>query len=274
MLLRSLIILLSPYTDGKPRSRRKPGLWQRVRRRFYDWCLLRLAKHYRRYAYVDLVETGRVKVLQECRDHEFEKWVKQCGYDIGPHLQPVGRHPAVKPPLFTHRPFYGFFHFSRQLFVFEGKETLLIDRTDGFGMNSDMRGQLKVSTADDILLRTSYKIPAKEKATTPPTPKTTVRPDPKPVIKPASKPVEKPTAKPAEKPASRPEDIPKPRRKVTLNPGGAPIPPKEAPPKNNPPKVEPPKAAPPTAGQPPQKPVIPPAPSTRQMQGVEVDESF
>lgn len=274
MLLRPLIILLNPYTEGKSRSRRKPGLWQRLRQGFYDWCLQRLAKHYRRYAYVDLVEMGRMKVLQECRDHEFEKWVKQSGYDISPHLQPVGRCPAVKQPMFNHQPFYKFFHFSRQLYVFEGKETLLIDRTDGFGMNSDMRGQLKVSISDDILLRTNYKILTQEKSTVASPLKTTVKPDPKPDIKPTSKPAEKPASKPVVKPVPKPEDAPKPRRKVTLNPGGAPIPPKETPPTDTPPKVEPPKFTPPKAEQPPQKPVTPPRPTTRQMQGVEVDESF
>ena len=236
-MLRGLLSLMNPFKDGP--LRKKQNFLQRVRREVYSWCIYFMASFYKRYAYADLIDLGDVKIFQSRRDPQFELWIRQLGIDTSPRLQMAREMPKNTKTTWW-RPFYKFFHLETVMKIFCGGDEIVLDRTHELSMTTNLNGRLKLSNDEDILQRCEFVVNAS--------------PAPKKVI----------------------EEVPKtPKKKkgtkVSLGETKPILPPTKP-------------VTPPTKPvQPPAKPIFPPiekpkptapTPSTKQLRGAEVDESF
>lgn len=139
------------------RYRRRKNFWLRCRILIFSFCIKRLQHFYRQYAYYDGINLDAVKMIQSCRDEEFEDWLKAIGQDIRPHLS-SNIHPFEENhSRLCLRPFYKFFHFKRQLLVYHSGKELVIDRSSHLTIDNEIKGAFKISDDTDILLRTEFK---------------------------------------------------------------------------------------------------------------------
>lgn len=159
MLLRQFVIQLNPYRNG--RLLQGKDVWIRSRISVFSFCVRRLQRLYRRYAYYDVINLGSVRIVHSCRDEVFEGWIKTIGRDIRPHMVANGRLPKTSRFQSKWLPFYKFFEFKRQLTVSQAGKKLQIDRTSQLIVSNEMNGTFNISDDTDILLRTNYEITAR-----------------------------------------------------------------------------------------------------------------
>lgn len=155
MILRLLLTLLNPYNNG--RLPRRKDFWLRCRIVVFAFCVRRLQRRYRQYAYYDGINLGTVKIIQSCRDEVFEGWLKATGQDIRPHLLTSKAYPKDNKKRSSLKPFYKFFNFKRQLVINESGEELLIDRTSLLIISNKIKGALSISDDTDIIIRTDFR---------------------------------------------------------------------------------------------------------------------
>lgn len=121
------------------------------------FCIKRLQHRYRQYAYYDSINLGTVKIIQSCRDEEFESWLKAIGIDIRPHLSSGKHHFEDNDSKLSIRPFYKFFDFKRQLIAYQSGKELVIDRSPHLTIDNEIKGTFSISDDTDILLRTEFR---------------------------------------------------------------------------------------------------------------------
>lgn len=153
MLLRFLLSLLNPYK--LERLPRRKSFWLRYRIVIFTFCVKRLLRRYRQYAYYDGIDLGTVKIIHSCRDEEFETWLKKIGEDTKPHL--TKKSIATIKTGFFFKALYNFFQFNRQLIVYSSGKALVINRSSQLSVNHNIKGTLNISDDTDILLRTEFK---------------------------------------------------------------------------------------------------------------------
>lgn len=112
---------------------------------------------YKRYAFHDTVNLGNVRIVQTCRDEEFEGWLKAIGKDVKPHLEQFKTDTSVHNNLYVSQPLYSFFHFERQLTICQNDKVLMINHSPIFFVNSEIPGTFKKSVSSDIFIRTEFK---------------------------------------------------------------------------------------------------------------------
>lgn len=154
-MLRRLLFLVSP-SDKLLRQKQKNSI-QRFQIKFHRWILNRLSKCYGNYAIIDKIIIGKVEILHECRDLEFERelqrfikkaidrpTLKAIGFPYHDNRRPFARHISE-------------FRFTNSLsVVFEG-EKYILKREDGvIDMAGSMKGQLKYSSNEDFLRCTEF----------------------------------------------------------------------------------------------------------------------
>jgi len=120
---------------------------------------------YKRYANQDIIELGGVRIVQTCRDEEYEGWLKAIGKDVKPHLEPSKTEKTVLNGSFTFQPFYRFFRFERRLTVFQNGKILMINHSPCFFVNSDIMGTFWKSCSSDIMVRTEFRSALSEVST-------------------------------------------------------------------------------------------------------------
>lgn len=152
-MLRLLLSLLNPFKKGK--RRKKHSLLLSLRTCLFRICIIILRRYYRRYSYVDTISLGDLKVRQSRRDMEFEEWLSQLKIDIRPHFY-IARGMPQKQSKHWLRPFYKFFRMELETIIINDKYEIKINRTHQLVLNTNVKGQLRLSNDNDILQRCEF----------------------------------------------------------------------------------------------------------------------
>ncbi len=157
MILRMIVSAINPYKK-KGIFRNKPFLL-RCQKGLFSFSIKCMQNLYRRYAYYDSIYLGGIRIVQTCRDEEFEGWLKVIGKDAKPHLEPYKAKAgtSVLTASYGSQPLYSFFHFDRQLTICQNDKVLMINHSPSFFLNSEILGTFKKSVSSDILIRTEFK---------------------------------------------------------------------------------------------------------------------
>lgn len=118
----------------------------------YHWLLLRLATLYKRSAISDTIILEGIQIIHSVRDHWFEQELQRFRIDTALHME--YQH---FPHIIKHR--------YRRSHIFNWTETLeisynnkkhRINRADYINFETQFNGQLKISNAKDIILRSVF----------------------------------------------------------------------------------------------------------------------
>lgn len=155
MILRKIVSAINPYK--KKGAFRKKSFLLRCQKGLFSFCINCMQNLYRRYAYHDCINLGGVKIVQTCRDEEFEGWLKAIGKDVKPHLEPCKTGTSVPNASYMSQPFYSFFHFERQLTACQNGKVLTINHSPRLFVNCEIMGTFRKSNSRDIFIRTEFK---------------------------------------------------------------------------------------------------------------------
>lgn len=157
-MLRFLLQKLNPYKEGRS-SYRGQGFWSDLRVSVYVGIMRLLKKHYRRYAYSDLIEIGDqgISVLQEHRDRGFELMLRKMGEDVSPRQSVTYSWPTAKHVRFEFHPFRWFFNFVTTLTLTVDGREYIVDHTRLVSVWGSVPGILRSSTSEDLLMRSSFR---------------------------------------------------------------------------------------------------------------------
>lgn len=149
-------MLLNLINPNKGYVRKNGHLLHQVRVAVYCWIIRYLSIYYSRYAYEDFIDLGLIKVCQSQRDVQFELWLRQIKIDIRPHLKPTNKILTKKKTRWW-RPFFKFFHFETTTTFSHGNDEIVLHRTSGLWITTNLKGVLELSEDKDILQRSRFK---------------------------------------------------------------------------------------------------------------------
>ena len=150
MLLRFFLKVVKP-TNEQLRKSKDSGWLSQTTLKVYQWFLSILQKTYLHYAISDTVvlENGRIKIIHESRDIEFENELKRNGIDIRLHML------TTSMPFNAHKKrkglWYKYFKFSDLISIYVDDKELFIKHDTSFSISGTMRARLKTSSPSDIL---------------------------------------------------------------------------------------------------------------------------
>lgn len=150
MLLRFFLKVVKP-TNEQLRKSKDSGWLSQTTLKVYQWFLSILQKAYLHYAISDTVvlENGRIKIIHESRDIEFENELKRNGIDIRLHML------TTSMPFNAHKKrkglWYKYFEFSDLISIYVDDKELFIKHDTSFSISGTMRARLKTSSPSDIL---------------------------------------------------------------------------------------------------------------------------
>lgn len=150
MLLRLFLKVVKP-TDEQLRKSKDRSWFSQTTLNVYQWFLSILQKTYLYYAISDTVvlDNGRIKIIHECRDIEFENELKRNGIDICLHMQTTSMPFNVQKK--RKGLWYKYFRFSNLVSVYIDDKKLFIKHDSFFSISGTMRARLKTSSPSDIL---------------------------------------------------------------------------------------------------------------------------
>jgi len=155
MILRMIVSAINPYK--KKGAFRNKSFLLRCQKGLFSFCIRCMQNLYRRYAYHDNINLESVRIVQICRDEEFEGWLKAIGKDVKPHLESCKISTSVFDATYLPQPLYSFFHFERQLMIIQNGKVLTISHSPRLFVNSEIMGSFKKSSQSDIMIRTEFK---------------------------------------------------------------------------------------------------------------------
>lgn len=141
-----LLKILSPKKIPDKRSEWK---WHV---RCHEWMLRHLLYAYRRGAVSDTIQLGNVQIMYNVRDYWYEQELQRFHIDTAQHLE------KRSAPLRLNRKLHRsvFFHWTESLlFFYEGK-SYNIKRGKTISIETEIDGQLKISSEKDIILRSEF----------------------------------------------------------------------------------------------------------------------
>lgn len=150
MFLRFFLKVVKP-TNEQLRKSKDSGWLSQTTLKVYQWFLSILQKTYLHYAISDTVvlENGRIKIIHESRDIEFENELKRNGIDIRLHML------TTSMPFNTYKKrkglWYKYFEFSDLISIYVDDKELFIKHDASFSISGTMRARLKTSSPSDIL---------------------------------------------------------------------------------------------------------------------------
>ena len=150
MLLRFFLKVVKPTNEQLRRPNDSSWL-SKATLNVYQWFLSILQKTYLYYAISDTVvlEKGRIKIIHESRDIEFENELKRNGIDIRLHML------TTSMPFNAHKKrkglWYKYFRFSDLVSVYIDDKELFIKHDSFFSISGTMQASLKTSSPSDIL---------------------------------------------------------------------------------------------------------------------------
>lgn len=155
MMLRMIVSAINPHKK-KGLFRNKPFLLQ-CQKGLFSFCISCMQNLYRRYAYHDTIDLAGVKIVQTCRDEEFEGWLKAIGRDVKPHMEPSKTATSAQNASYMSQPFYSFFRFERKLTICQNGKVLMISHSPRLFVSNEIMGSFKKSCSSDIIIRTELK---------------------------------------------------------------------------------------------------------------------
>lgn len=129
---------------------RKTNWGYRVR--FYHWLLKRLLPVYRKCAISDTLNLGETQIIHNVRDYWYEQELQRFHIDTAQHLERQNAPYNLKSKYRRSQ----FFNWSESLLVFQNGKSYNIKRSDIFSIETELAGQLKVSSAKDFILRSEF----------------------------------------------------------------------------------------------------------------------
>lgn len=150
MFLRLFLKIIKPTNEQLRKSKDSGWLSQAILN-VYQWFLRILQKTYLHYAISDTVvlDNGRIKIIHESRDIEFENELKRNGIDIRLHML------TTSMPFNAHKKrkglWYKYFRFSDLISIYVDDKELFIKHDTSFSISGTMRARLKTSSPSDIL---------------------------------------------------------------------------------------------------------------------------
>lgn len=158
MFLRFLMRLIKPTNEQIRHSKNNNWLSKHTQI-IYKWLLNELRKSYLHYAIHDVIimENGRIKIIHEFRDIEFENELKRNGIDIRPHFL------AATLPFSTikskSKKWYSYFMFNDLIRVYIDNNEIFIKHDSFHSTNGTISANVKVSS--DIISRSDIEIKSK-----------------------------------------------------------------------------------------------------------------
>lgn len=141
-----LLKLLSPKEIP---SRKTAWDW---RVRFYKWLLVELMPVYRRSAIADTVNLDTTQIIHNVRDYWYEQELQRFHIDVAQHLEKQNVSCNLKRKYRRS----SLFNWSETLLLFHDGKSYAIKRAKNFAIETDMNGQLKMSTDKDFIFRSEF----------------------------------------------------------------------------------------------------------------------
>lgn len=119
----------------------------------YTFILKQLQKSYLHYAISDtvLLDGGRIKIVHEFRDLEFENELKRNGIDVQPHML------TTTLPLYATKSkramWFSYFKFKNLLSIYVDDKELFIKHDSCISMDGTVLANVKKSSSSDIICR-------------------------------------------------------------------------------------------------------------------------
>lgn len=129
------------------------GTFRRMCIRLYQSILRCLLKSYRQYAISDMItiDGGRIKIVHELRDLEFENELARNNIDVRPHMLYNDIPVAISKGRF--RFCFKYFKWKDQKSIYFGENELFIKHDDSLLINGNVINNILCSSAKDIIVR-------------------------------------------------------------------------------------------------------------------------
>lgn len=156
MLLRVLIYLIRPSDEQlHKRNNRwfiKTKIW------LYKRLLRRLLRSYNHYAIYDtiLLNQGRIKVVHEYRDLEFESELRRNKITFKEDVVSQS-FPLVKPKS-SLKWYFGYFRFKSKLSLYADGKELFISHDDNYSVDGTLLPKIKSSVKEDAMTHSIIKV--------------------------------------------------------------------------------------------------------------------
>ncbi len=151
-MLRFLLRIFRP-SNSRMRNPQQDTDSARIGMRLYRFLLDKLAKSYVHYAISDTVDLlgGRVKVVHEFRDLEFEKELSRIGYDVRPKM--VSGSLPHRSMRNGHSSSFRYFRFKDLLSVYVDNREFFIKHDKDITFDGTIKASLRQSVQEDIIFR-------------------------------------------------------------------------------------------------------------------------
>lgn len=129
-------------------QRKKQWNWQV---RWYNILLRWLLPAYKRCAVSDTITIGKVKVIHTIRDYWYEQELQRFHIDVAQHMDKTTL--PITRKLKKHSPI---FHWKESLIIYANGKKYTISNFDDWRIESEISGQVKISTDRDFIVRTEF----------------------------------------------------------------------------------------------------------------------
>ena len=129
-------------------QRKKQWSWQV---RWYNHLLRWLLPVYKRCAVSDTITIGNVKVIHTIRDYWYEQELQRFHIDVAQHMDKTTL--PITRKLKKHSPI---FHWKESLIIYADGKKYTISNFDDWRIESEICGQVKISTDRDFIVRTEF----------------------------------------------------------------------------------------------------------------------
>jgi len=129
-------------------QRKKQWNWQV---RWYNHLLRRLLPIYKRCAVSDTITIGKVKVVHTIRDYWYEQELQRFHIDIAQHMEKT-----TLPITLKRKRRSTLFQWKESLTIYADGKKYAINNADHWSIESDISGQVKLSSDQDFIVRTEF----------------------------------------------------------------------------------------------------------------------
>ena len=120
--------------------------------RWYFALLKHMMPLYKRCAVSDMIQVGDVRIVHTVQDYGYEQELQRFHIDVAQHMDKMSTPISMKRPMRRSR----LFHWTESMVVYANGKSYTIHRADSYTIQTDMTGQLKISSDKDIILRSEF----------------------------------------------------------------------------------------------------------------------
>lgn len=129
-------------------QRKKQWNWQV---RWYNHLLRWLLPVYKRCAVSDTITIGKLKVVHAIRDYWYEQELQRFHIDIAQHMEKT-----ALPITLKRKRRSTLFQWKESLIIYADGKKFTISNSDDWRIESEISGQVKISTDRDFIVRTEF----------------------------------------------------------------------------------------------------------------------